>query len=498
MSLTRTARVFLYFLLLSTVWPSHARDLAEGLTEQSPSAALENKDHRYPQWTGIGSLKNALGQTCNAVLLDTRDHRGKAIGPAYVLTSGHCVFFSYGTARLRQAITADVTFNYFHDTPERHVTYAVKTAHWSSMAGTDLAVLELDTSLAVLVTNAIMPLKLASQRQATDREVINVGAPTGFLKKGLRMSACVESTINNFAEHPGVFPSALRNRCNGLRPGSSGSPMLDRNTNEITSIISKVASAIQRDILNSCQNNSACEAAKFNYSYPANDLYYCFVDGVFRNDTLTCQLKAVEITLDEPWNLKPYVHLQRDAADQVIRPTWNLRFSIQEPFYRFKAVNDISDCARTHGYQVAVASDEAYINLPIGPVLGSHVLCILGVQKAEQPLTVPLLRNVFTHSVFLTNPAPAPQLKHRYHITWENQHSSFSRHYYYSVNSAISTPCGDIDDERYTLALDGIFLDIAELPITLCSYARNNTGQPSAIRTDVIEGATVRSQRHAR
>lgn len=498
MSLTRTARIFLYFLLLSTVWPSYARDLAEGLTEQSPSAALENKDHRYPQWTGIGSLKNALGQTCNAVLLDTRDHRGKAVGPAYVLTSGHCVFFSYGTARLRQAITADVTFNYFHDTPERHVTYAVKTAHWSSMAGTDLAVLELDTSLAVLVTNAIMPLKLASQRQATDREVINVGAPTGFLKKGLRMSACVESTINNFAEHPGVFPSALRNRCNGLRPGSSGSPMLDRNTNEITSIISKVASAIQRDILNSCQNNSACEAAKFNYSYPANDLYYCFVDGVFRNDTLTCQLKAVEITLDEPWNLKPYVHLQRDAADQVIRPTWNLRFSIQEPFYRFKAVNDISDCARTHGYQIAVASDEAYINLPIGPVLGSHVLCILGVQKAEQPLTVALLRNVFTHSVFLINPAPAPQLKHRYHITWENQHSSFSRHYYYSVNSAISTPCGDIDDERYTLSLDGIFLEIAELPITLCSYARNNTGQPSAIRTDVIEGATVRSQRHAR
>lgn len=498
MSLTRTARIFLYFLLLSTVWPSHARDLAEGLTEQSPSAALENKDHRYPQWTGIGSLKNALGQTCNAVLLDTRDHRGKAVGPAYVLTSGHCVFFSYGTARLRQAITADVTLNYFHDTPERHVTYAVKTAHWSSMAGTDLAVLELDTSLAVLVTNAIMPLKLASQRQATDREVINVGAPTGFLKKGLRMSARVESTINNFAEHPGVFPSALRNRCNGLRPGSSGSPMLDRNTNEITSIISKVASAIQRDILNSCQNNSACEAAKFNYSYPANDLYYCFVDGVFRNDTLNCQLKAVEITLDEPWNLKPYVHLQRDAADQVIRPTWNLRFSIQEPFYRFKAVNDISDCARTHGYQIAVASDEAYINLPIGPVLGSHVLCILGVQKAEQPLTVALLRNVFTHSVFLTNPAPAPQLKHRYHITWENQHSSFSRHYYYSVNSAISTPCGDIDDERYTLSLDGIFLEMAELPITLCSYARNNTGQPSAIRTDVIEGATVRSQRHAR
>ncbi|WP_103733800.1 serine protease [Pseudomonas sp. GZJR-8] len=498
MALPHTACIFLYFLLLSTVWPSHARDLAEGLTEQSPSVALENKNHRYPQWTGIGSLENALGQTCNAVLLDTRNRQGKAIGPAYVLTAGHCVFYSYGTARVHQALTADVTFNYFHDTPERRITYAVKTAHWSSMAGTDLAVLELDTSLAVLVAKAIMPLKLASQRQTSDREVINVGAPTGFLKKGLRMSACVESTLNSFAEHPGVFPSALRNRCNGLRPGSSGSPMLDRNTNEITSIISKVASAIQKDILNSCQNNSACEAAKFNYSYPANDLYYCFVDGVFRNDTPTCQLKAVEITLDEPWNLKPYVHLKRDATDQITRPTWNLRFSIQEPFYRFKAVNHISDCARTHGYQVAAASDEAYINQPIGPVLGPHVLCILGVQTAEQPLTEALLRNAFTHSVFLTNPAPAPQLKHRYHIAWENQQDGFSQHYYYSVNSAISTICGDIDDDRYTLAMDGIFLDIAELPVTLCSYARNNAGQPSAIRTDMITGATVRSQRQAR
>jgi hypothetical protein len=80
MALTHTACVFLYVLLLSTAWPSHARDLTEGLTEQSPSVALENKNFRYPQWTGIGSLKNALGQTCNAVLLDTRNRQRKAVG----------------------------------------------------------------------------------------------------------------------------------------------------------------------------------------------------------------------------------------------------------------------------------------------------------------------------------------------------------------------------------------------------------------------------------
>ncbi|AZE62106.1 trypsin domain protein [Pseudomonas synxantha] len=66
------------------------------------------------------------------------------------------------------------------------------------------------------------------------------------------------------------------------------------------------------------------------------------------------------------------------------------------------------------------------------------------------------------------------------------------------MNAAVSTTCGDIDDDRYTLAMAGIFIDITELPITLCSHARNNAGQPSAIRTDAIRGATVRSQRHAR
>lgn len=101
------------------------------------------------------------------------------------------------------------------------------------------------------------------------------------------------------------------------------------------------------------------------------------------------------------------------------------------------------------------------------------------VQNTEQLLTEALLRNVFTHSVFLTN--PAPQLKHRYHIAWETQHNGFSQHYYYSVNSAISTNCVDIDDDRFALAMDGIFLDIAELPITPCSYVRNSAGQPSAI-----------------
>ena len=488
MVLTRCVFPLLLLVLPCLTAHSHARDLAEGLAETRSSIALQNHDQRYALWSGIGLLKNAIGQTCNAVLLDTRNRQNKAVGPAYVVTSGHCVYFSYGSARINQGISANITFNYFHDTQAQHRTYRIKTAHWSSMVGTDLALLEVDSSLAVLITEGIMPLKLATHQSAGERDVINVSSPSGFRQKGLRMSACKETVTHSFVEHPGVFPSALKNRCNDLQYGSSGSPMLDRHSNEITSIVSKVAAVIQKDILNNCQNVSACEAAKFNYSYPANDLHRCFVDGVFLNDTVGCQLKAVDIVLEEPWKLNPYVHMRQGENGHNVRPTWNIRFSIQEPFYRFKAVRHVNDCRLASDYHSATSSTDGYVNPAIGPALGAHVLCIIGVQTRNEVLTPALLQNVYTHSVFLTDPAPVPRINLNYSVNWDAPHDGFSHHYFYVDASDVAT-CPDYDDARYTLANSGMSYPASQLPVTVCSFARNAAGQPSAVRTNVIEWA---------
>ncbi|MFO2462565.1 serine protease [Pseudomonas sp. 15FMM2] len=467
-----------------------ARDLAEGLTDQSPSVALQNHSQAYALWSGIGRLKNSIGHTCNAVLLDTRNRKGNAVGPAYALTSGHCVFFSYGTARLSKTIDASIIFNYFYDVPEQQHTAHVKTTLWSSMAGTDLAILELDTTLATLIAKGIMPLKLADHYQyAGEREVINVGSPSGFLQKGLRMSVCKESTTDSFVEHPGVFPGAMKNRCNDLQFGSSGSPMLDRQTNEITGIVSKVAAVIKKEILNNCKNTSACEAAKFNYSYPAHDLRHCFVDGLFLNNTVSCQLKPVEITLEEPWNLPPFVHIQEGATQQSILPTWNVRFSIEDPFYRYKTVNSVKNCDVPSGYKSAMASTDAYINQAIGPALGPHVLCIIGLTTRSQPLTSALLHNAYTHAVFLMPAAPAPKISLNYRLAWEDQHAGFIHYYAYIVRS-LAASCADSSDARYAPTTGSVTFEASQLPVTVCSYARNAAGQPSATRKDVIEGST--------
>jgi hypothetical protein len=377
-----------------------ARDLGEGAVNGSNSRVLQNSGRLYEIWSGIGQLTLQSGESCSAVLLNTRNRQGKATGPGYLLTSGHCVLFQYGSARINLPMEATVTFKYFYDTPERHSQFAVRTARWTSLSGTDLAVLEVDATLASLIQAGINPLNLASHQLNESHDSLNVGAPQGFSESGLRLSACDEQTAGTSIDHPGVFPLAMRNRCD-LRPGNSGSPMLDRNTNEITGIVSKIAASRSIPEPEGCEDLSSCKAARFNYSYPANFLYACFTDGVFTIDGPGCALKPVELTVIEPWKLKSSVDRARNTAGKVVLPTWDFRFSLETPFYRFKAVSDAKDCKLPNHYSTAISTENAYINDEIGPSNGAHALCIIGVDNRQQTLTAATLNNVFTRAVYL-------------------------------------------------------------------------------------------------
>lgn len=388
---------------------AQARDLGEGAINGSISRALQNSEHRYELWSGIGRLRLKSGETCSAVLLDTRNRQGHATGPAYLLTSGHCAHFQYGSALTNLPLEASVTFHYFHDTPQRHRRFAVRYARWSSLAGTDLAVMEIDATLASLIQADINPLKLASHQTHESHDVLNVGAPGGFNEQGLRLSACNEQTAGTFIDHPGVFPLATKNECD-LSAGSSGSPMLDRRTNEITGIVSKIGALRNTPAPPGCELLSSCLAARFNYSYSANFLFYCFVDGVFTSDSPDCSLVPSDLTVTEPWKFKSIVYRTQNAAGQMALPTWNFRFSLDAPFYRYKTANDARTCKDPSGYSAAIPSEDAFIDTQIGPVSGPHALCVIGVGSAHQRVTRAKLNNVYTMAVYLSaTPEASPQ-----------------------------------------------------------------------------------------
>ncbi|MCP1442169.1 hypothetical protein J3D54_001301 [Pseudomonas sp. GGS8] len=396
---------------LATTTPVQARDLGEGAVNGSMSRALQNSEHHYELWSGIGRLSLQSGESCSAVLLDTRNSQGHATGPGYLLTSGHCVFFQFGSARTHLPVVANITFSYFFDTPQRHHRYAVHTARWSSLVGTDLAVLEVDATLASLIQAGVNPLKLAPHQTYESHDVLNVSAPSGFTEHGLRLSACAEQTAGTFIDHPGVFPLAMRNRCD-LHAGSSGSPMLNRRTNEITGIVSQVAAYRNTPAPPDCEHSPSCQAARFNYSYSANFLYHCFIDGVFTSNGTNCSLEPVELTVTEPWNLKSNVHRTQSASGQIVLPAWDFGFSLQTPFYRYKAVRNARDCKIPDHYSAAISAEDAFINAAIGPQNGAHALCIIGVDSEQQSLTRATLNNVFTRAVYLS-PVPVASVQAR-------------------------------------------------------------------------------------
>ena len=404
-------KLFCFAALVVLANPAvQARDLGEGAVNDSPSRALRNSDNFYEIWSGVGRLSLQSGETCSAVLLDTRNRQGRATGPAYLLTSGHCVFFRYGSARTDLPLNASVTFHYFHDVPQRKRQYPIRIALWSSLVGTDLAVLEIDATLASLIQAGVNPLKLASHLTYENLDMLNVGAPGGFTEAGLRLSACAERTAGTFIDHPGVFPLAMKNSCD-LHAGSSGSPMLNRLTNEITGIVSKVAISRNHPAQSDCEHSTSCQAARFNYSYSASFLYACFIDGVFTLAAPNCSLEPVELTVTEPWKLKSHVYKTQNANGQVVLPKWDFRFSLKAPFYRYKMVRNARDCQVPTFYSPAISTENAYINSEIGPQSGAYALCIIGVASADSKLTRGALNNVFTSAVNMsTTPGTLPEM----------------------------------------------------------------------------------------
>jgi hypothetical protein len=197
MAMKHRHNILLYCLLNIPILSAHAtpRDIGEGLTGDSNSKALENINDHYGLWSGIGRLTNSSGERCTAALIDTRNTEGKAIGPAYLITSGHCVFAEYGTARINENLNANITFNYFHDVPEQHKTYKIRKASWSSMVGMDLAILEVDAPLATLIQDWIMPLKLSPHTPTGSHDVVNVGAPVGFSEKRASPGGLLTRTV---------------------------------------------------------------------------------------------------------------------------------------------------------------------------------------------------------------------------------------------------------------------------------------------------------------
>lgn len=500
-------------------------DFGEGLTSTSPPRLLTNATRQHNHWSGVGRIRNDTHALCTATLLDTRDERGNS-GPAYVITSSHCIHRVSGAVIKDQPLKGSITFNYFEDTLEKLKIYPLKTLKWGSSQGVDLALIELESPLATLINDGIEPLKLADAVPADGTHILALSAPAW---NTLHLSACVQQSSEEVVEQPFVWRVTMKNQCQGIESGAFGGPLLDRATNTLFGIVS--TTTIGRDAEKKCQRDTPCEVkngqaswhADSNYGSPVTFLKQCFVKGVLAADAQTCDLyPATSITFTKPEPIQQYFVKTAKDQGQSITPRWNLAFSANTAMYRYKATRRASECESPLNYSAPLPSKDAVIRDAIGPQTGIHMLCILGVES-DQGVSRNSMRNAVTVAVELVEPATArkPDVKvvldkhvlQNYTVLWHLT-PPFINRVIYKYGPAAEIDCAvhegyqplpptESDDLDEVLDLYGMppqnqapdapaekyaqFISTHNQPIKVCTYAYDQADQRSALREDLLK-----------
>jgi len=473
-------------------------DYGEALENLAPSRVLENADGSRPHWSGIGRIKTPFN--CTASLLDTRAPGGSAQSPAYVLTAGHCIELGNGNVVIGRPITGSMSFNYFTDTTAK--TYPLKTVSWRSMQGVDLAIVELDVSLQQLIGDGIQPLKLAATTPTYGSDILIVGAPAGFDVETLRLAACTLQPAKDVIEGRWVWRNTFMNTCRDIRGGSSGSPVIDRHTNEIIGVIG--SGGLDKDIV-PCGDHAVCSpeepppnaSAESVFGNPTDFITGCFNEGRIASDPgSSCQLfPGFTVTADEG-TPKRYQRNARAADGSQTPATWNYRFSINTPFYRNKTVRKARDCESPHHYHQAMNATNAFIDEEIGQEPGYYFLCILGVETEEQSANRGLLKNALSLPVEILDHQPTPKAKLELtpFITVELDSTEEPlRSYAMKYGAVESTDC-DAPEGYKIKGRQDFILAPGEKSGKLCTIAYDRAGQASAVRVDLIHPARIVSQ----
>lgn len=471
-----------------------ASELEKGLAMGADSVLLKNENSEYIRWNGIGKIFWGNTPMCTASLLDTRSENNNTAGPAYLLTAAHCVDGVYASS----TEPLSVKFNYFNDTPGAHTIYTIKETVWKDYKQSDLAIMELDVTFATLLADGISSLQFAPQGATASTDVLIVGAPQELPETGLRLAACTQvPTAATLVEGDRAYLNTFKNRCREIRPGSSGSPVLDRKSGHILGVVTTGTHGATID--EKCFSNAPCEvkdgqpawSVDTSYSHPATQLSNCFKAGIFISNSSACTSDSPFTVLNLEYWPTQYVAMPRDATSPD--PVINVHFSLDTPYYRFKTVRDIVDCRSPHHYSGTFAAKDAVIDAPMNREPGMHYLCVIGVESSEQRPSIELMKSAWIVPAQLIErtamPLPEPTItltaQWNYEVKWLYRVPTYFGTLYYA-GPAKDTDCGAVKISDYISTFEPVHFKAEQLPLTLCSRNRDLAGRHSKVRSDLL------------
>ncbi|RJX76282.1 serine protease [Pseudomonas sp. LS-2] len=482
---------------------TQAMDYGEGRANHSDAIALDNAGGIHAHWRAVGRLQmtDPTSQSrCTAALIDSRDRISGLSGPAYILTSGHCVSKHSLNFTNDLPVTGHIDFDYFLGNTQNTERYALKKVIRATMRGTDLALIELDSPLQALLEKGIEPLALSGQAPVAGMDLMIVGAPSGHEEApGLRLALCAYQAQEDLVEDVYVFRRFLKHRCAGVAAGSSGSPVLDRQTNRIVAVLSTSTTNAREE--NRCQDNAPCEikngqpvwSPETQYSSPAIDLKTCFSQGHFNPLDTECVLyPTLHMTLGDTYSPKTYSRITLDEQGNAVAPRWSWPFSLDTALYRYKAARSPSACESPHGYSGVLDATQALIDEQLQADPGMHLLCIVGVGSATQPPEWAVMNKPVIVAMEVVPPGPTrmPELmierltEGGYAVRPYRSRPSLWV-YTFKSGAPETTQCDD--PEGYTPEFGDVkTIDVTQLPLTLCSRVYDMSRQASLPRTDLL------------
>ncbi|WP_236603836.1 trypsin-like serine peptidase [Sandaracinus amylolyticus] len=333
-----------------------------------------------------------MPSSCTATLLDVG---GDDDAPAYALTAGHCTLWwenhrSFEDRALDEP--GEVVFRFFTDTVDAQESVAVEIASFSSMRGTDLAVLALDTTVGALREAGIEGLSLASALPATGSAITNVGAPlatTDDPEEHLRLGRCALGERTSIVEFEWLWPDTVAHDCPEIRTGSSGSPLLDAS-GAIFAVVNTTGEERPHAL---CHLGRPCELETsgpatydgVSYAIPVAGLGACFADGALDLGAAGCPLASGPV-IESARETDRY---QQPGDARTIRVT----LTASEGFTHYRAKTgpaQSTDCRDDAGYGAAVAIDaQPTFETPLPGADGLTVVCVRGGPSADaiQPAT---------------------------------------------------------------------------------------------------------------
>ena len=470
---------------------------AYSFPEAAEPVLLNNADGQNNHLNGIGQIIKGDRRYCTAFLIDTRDSDNNSNGPAYILTNGHCASIWIGTAA-DMAYQGQMQFNYFQDTLLDARLYDIQQVNWASLAGTDVAVMELNTSLQAVIDDGINPLKLGRNAPEKPGPVNVIGAPLSA--PGLRLSSCTQEPANTtLIKYLTVHTDYQKQDCKGIEPGSSGSPVMDIATREVTGVISGTTYGITADDLcfwhGLCANppRQSILPDQASQSFPIDYLMSCFSAGRFNRDATACTLKP-DFNFRARNNADVTLYKTPDKGHEN-GPTWDVRFSMNTDFFRFKTVRDAQACYLPEHYSDPINISAGLINKTIGSEAGLYYLCLMGVDSVDQEIIEGKLRNAQILPARLVNPGgirlpePTSHIKSGTEDLLIEYRGTTDRNIWTQiyVGAVNSTDCAAIDSRSYSKIDDSFLVPNDALPLTLCSYTMDRDFNTSTVRTDTLQ-----------